>query len=228
MPPLLREFAPEVLVTQHGCDSHIEDPLAHLMLTVDGQRAAYLALHDLAHEVAGGRWVATGGGGYALVDVVPRAWTHLLAIVGGRPLDPATATPGAWREHVRDRAGPGRAAPAHRRPDAGVPRLGEGYDPDTWLDRAIHAHPEAVFPLHGLDPLPVSRSAAVRLAPSASRHAESQRVTLVNPFPTSHIRLYSHRARRVRSPVGKPVACREESRCTMATNSPGTSPRRSS
>ena len=78
-PPLLREFAPDVLVTQHGCDSHIDDPLAHLMLTVDGQRAAYLALHDLAHEVAGGRWVATGGGGYALVDVVPRAWTHLLA-----------------------------------------------------------------------------------------------------------------------------------------------------
>ena len=43
VPPLLREFEPEVLVTQHGCDSHAEDPLAHLMLTVDGQRAAYLA-----------------------------------------------------------------------------------------------------------------------------------------------------------------------------------------
>ena len=65
------------------------------MLTVDGQRATYLALHDLAHEVAGGRWVATGGGGYAVVDVVPRAWTHLLAIVGGLPLDPATPTPAA-------------------------------------------------------------------------------------------------------------------------------------
>ena len=87
-PPLLREFAPDVLVTQHGCDSHADDPLAHLMLSVDGQRAAYLALHDLAHEVAGGRWVATGGGGYALVDVVPRAWTHLLAAVSGPPLDP--------------------------------------------------------------------------------------------------------------------------------------------
>ena len=83
MPPLVREFAPDVLVTQHGCDSHIEDPLAHLMLTVDGQRASYLALHDLAHEVCEGRWVATGGGGYAVVDVVPRSWTHLLAIVGG-------------------------------------------------------------------------------------------------------------------------------------------------
>ena len=85
VPQLLREFAPDVLVTQHGCDSHRDDPLAHLALSVDGQRASYLALHDLAHEVAGGRWVALGGGGYAIVDVVPRAWTHLLAVVSGTP-----------------------------------------------------------------------------------------------------------------------------------------------
>ena len=81
-PPLLREFAPDVLVTQHGCDSHRDDPLADLMLSVDGQRASYLALHDLAHEVCDGRWVVTGGGGYALVEVVPRAWTP--PAVGGR------------------------------------------------------------------------------------------------------------------------------------------------
>ena len=103
MPPLLREFAPDVLVTQHGCDSHADDPLAHLMLSVDGQRAAYVALHDLAHEVAGGRWVATGGGGYAVVGVVPRAWTHLLAAVAGRPLDPESPVPEAWREYVLER-----------------------------------------------------------------------------------------------------------------------------
>ena len=82
-----------MLVTQHGCDSHRDDPLADLMLSVDGQRASYLALHDLAHEVCGGKWVVTGGGGYALVEVVPRAWTHLLAVVGGQPLDPDTDTP---------------------------------------------------------------------------------------------------------------------------------------
>src|SRR6188472_4266856 len=109
VPPLLREFAPDVLVTQHGCDSHIEDPLAHLMLTVDGHRASYLALHDLAHEVAGGRWVVLGGGGYELVGVVPRSWTHLLAIVGGRPLDPLVNTPQGWREYVE--YGVGRHAP---------------------------------------------------------------------------------------------------------------------
>jgi acetoin utilization protein AcuC len=154
VPPLVREFAPDVLVTQLGCDSHIEDPLAHLMLTVDGQRATYLALHDLAHEVCGGRWVATGGGGYAIVDVVPRAWTHLLAVVNGAPLDPATPTAEGWRDHVQIQLG--RTAP-FRMTDGRTPAFrdwSEGYDPGTWLDRAINATREAVFPLNGLHYLP--------------------------------------------------------------------------
>jgi len=154
VPQLVREFAPDVLVTQHGCDSHIEDPLAHLMLTVDGQRAAHLALHDLAHEVCGGKWVVTGGGGYAVVDVVPRSWTHLLAIVGGAPLDPAGPTAEGWREHVATLLG--RTAP-YRMTDGREPAYrdwSEGYDPSVWLDRAVAATREAVFPAHGLDPQP--------------------------------------------------------------------------
>ncbi len=154
VPQVLREFGPQVLVTQHGCDSHMEDPLAHLMLSVDGQRAAYLALHELAHEICEGRWVVTGGGGYAIVEVVPRAWTHLLAIVSGRPLDPASLTPPRWREYVDTMIG---RTPPHRLTDGRTPAWrdwSEGYDPDTWLDRAIHATRTAVFPLHGLDPYP--------------------------------------------------------------------------
>jgi acetoin utilization protein AcuC len=154
VPPLVREFAPDVLVTQHGCDSHRDDPLADLMLSVDGQRASYLALHDLAHEVADGRWVATGGGGYALVDVVPRAWTHLLAVVSGRPLVPDTAVPESWRTHVRDTLG--RTAP-QLMTDGVEPAYrdwAEGYDPANWLDRSILATREEIFPRHGLDPLP--------------------------------------------------------------------------
>jgi acetoin utilization protein AcuC len=154
VPDLVREFAPDVLVSQHGCDSHADDPLAHLMLSVDGQRAAYLALHDLAHEVADGRWVVTGGGGYALVDVVPRAWSHLLGVVAGSPVDVDTPTPEAWRAHVRERIGaeaPRRMTDG-RRPDYRDWR--RGYDPDTWLDREVNATRAAVFPLHGLDPLP--------------------------------------------------------------------------
>jgi acetoin utilization protein AcuC len=130
----------------------MEDPLAHLMLSVDGQRASYLALHELAHEVCGGRWVVTGGGGYALVDVVPRAWTHLLAIVSGQPIDPHTDTPAAWRDHVHTTLG--RQAP-FRMTDGRTPAYrdwSEGYDPDAWLDRSIEATRTEVFPWHGLVP----------------------------------------------------------------------------
>jgi acetoin utilization protein AcuC len=154
VPPLLREFKPELLVTQHGCDSHALDPLAHLMLSVDGQRTAYAELHRLAHETAGGRWIVTGGGGYELVQVVPRAWTHLIAEAAGRPVDPATATPQSWRTLVRDRTG---EAPPLSMTDGRNPRfrpLAEGYDPADSVDRAIMATRTAVFPFHGLDPMP--------------------------------------------------------------------------
>jgi acetoin utilization protein AcuC len=151
VPPLVEAFAPQVLVTQHGCDSHVLDPLAHLALTVDGQRAAYQALHRLAHEVAGGRWVACGGGGYALVDVVPRAWSHLIGIAAGADVDPATPTPEGWREHVRSRLG--RDAPA-RMTDGRVPEYRDwssGANPEDPLDRAVLATRDSVFPLHGID-----------------------------------------------------------------------------
>jgi len=105
VPPLVREFAPTVLVSQHGCDTHALDPLANLLVSVDAQRHAHSALHDLAHEVCDGRWLATGGGGYEIVRVVPRTWTHLLAIAAGAPIDPDTETPEDWRAFVHDRTG---------------------------------------------------------------------------------------------------------------------------
>jgi acetoin utilization protein AcuC len=150
VPPLLREWKPQILVSQHGCDSHIEDPLAHLMLTVDGQCASYRALHDLAHDLCDGRWVAVGGGGYAIVDVVPRAWSHLLAEVAGRPVDPATPTPQEWRDYIQRRLG--RIAP-RRMTDGRAPEYrdwAEGFDPDSWLDRSVQETRTQVFPLHGI------------------------------------------------------------------------------
>ncbi len=152
VPAVVREFAPDILVTQHGCDSHMDDPLTNLMLSLDGQRASYLALRDLAEEVCGGKWVATGGGGYAVMDVVPRAWAHLLSIVSGHPLDPAALTPQHWRERVAQMRG---SAARTTMTDGRIPGYRgweQGYDPASWLDRSIHATREAVFPLHGLDP----------------------------------------------------------------------------
>ena len=86
VPPVLRAYRPQVILSQHGCDTHALDPLAHLLMSVDGQLAAYARLHELAHELCGGKWIAVGGGGYEPVQVVPRAWTGLLAEVTGEPV----------------------------------------------------------------------------------------------------------------------------------------------
>ena len=152
VPPLVRAFEPEILITQLGCDTHRLDPLAQLELTVDAHRHSYAVLHQLAHEVTGGRWVAVGGGGYEIVQVVPRSWTHLLAEITGHPLDPDTETPESWLDLVQRRTGsegPKRLTdgtePAYHPWDAG-----EG-DPDDPVDRAIAATRRAVFPDHGLD-----------------------------------------------------------------------------
>jgi acetoin utilization protein AcuC len=156
VPPMIREFRPEILFSQHGADSHRLDPLADLMLSVDGQRAAHAALHSLAHEVCGGRWVAVGGGGYDVVQVVPRSWTHLLAVATGDPLPAATAVPDGWRKLVATRS---RQAPPTSMGDGEEPSYvawepGEG-DADSPLDRAVTATRRAVWPLHGLDPVSV-------------------------------------------------------------------------
>lgn len=150
VPPLLDAFAPEFLMTQHGVDSHIDDPLAHLALSVDGQRRTYAALHEYAHRYAQGRWVAVGGGGYEWVDVVPRAWTHLIAEVAGRGIDPATAIPAGFTEFVQQTMG---------RP--GPMRMTDGIDPDRvssqpsgdpLIDQAIEVTKAAVFPHWGISP----------------------------------------------------------------------------
>ncbi len=150
VPPLLEEFRPDVLVTQHGCDSHVLDPLAHMGLTIDAQRASYAALHEMAHRFAGGRWVATGGGGYELAQVVPRAWTHLLAEAAGAPVPPDTPVPEGWREFVSERYG--LAAPSRMTDgaDPSWPDWSSGYDPADAVDRAVLATMRAVFPAHGL------------------------------------------------------------------------------
>jgi acetoin utilization protein AcuC len=151
VPGAVRAFAPDVLVTQCGCDTHHEDPLANLQLTIDGQRTAIAELHALAHDAANGKWVAFGGGGYGLVRCVPRTWTHLLAEASGNPIDPATPIPAQWATDLRARGYLGEL------PET----MGEGRTPqvepwvpggDSWLDRAIGATRNAVFPLLGLDP----------------------------------------------------------------------------
>ncbi|GAA0540890.1 acetoin utilization protein AcuC [Saccharopolyspora subtropica] len=152
VPSVLESFRPQVLVTQCGADAHREDPLADLSMTVDGQRATYQDLRELAERCAGGKWLALGGGGYSLFRVVPRAWTHLLGTVLDRDIDPATTIPQEWMSHA--------VRVAHNVP---LPTsMTDGADPafEQWagvttaeVDTSIRKARHAVFPLHGLDPV---------------------------------------------------------------------------
>ncbi|WP_026421551.1 acetoin utilization protein AcuC [Actinokineospora inagensis] len=160
VPSLLEVFKPQVLVTQCGVDTHVEDPLADLALSVDGHREIYRTMRDLAQTYAGGKWLVTGGGGYELLRVVPRSWTHLLATVLDRDLPVDTAVPVEWATAVRQVA-PNVVLPSTMG-DGGsngsdgssgtvaFERWGGGRDEP--VDNVIRDVRGAVFPLHGLDP----------------------------------------------------------------------------
>ena len=154
VPDLLAAFSPQVVVSQHGVDTHFEDPLAHLLVSVDGQRMAFEAIHRWAHRYADGRWIAMGGGGYEWVDVVPRAWTHLLAIAAGQPIAPESPIPEAFSDFVRESLG--RQAPG-RMTDGRQPwpkPFDQGFAADDPVDAAILATRSAVFPEWGLQAAP--------------------------------------------------------------------------
>ena len=116
LPPLAAAFGPTTLVTQHGCDSHLLDPLAHLRLSTAAISRAARLLDGLAHEHASGRWLATGGGGYDVYRVVPRAWGLVWLAQAHR--DVPSEMPRAWRSRWEAEAA------THR----------QGPPPDSWLD----------------------------------------------------------------------------------------------
>lgn len=86
VPALAEHFHPDLIVSQFGCDGHAWDGQAHFRLTTAAYARAARLVHELAHEHCQGRWVATGGGGYDPIRVVPRVWTLLWAEMCGAPL----------------------------------------------------------------------------------------------------------------------------------------------
>jgi acetoin utilization protein AcuC len=145
--PLARAFKPDLIVTQCGCDSHWLDPLTHLATSTHLWPTMSRSFHDLAHELCGGRWLATGGGGYDLYSVVPRAWTLLLAGMVGAELPedlPADFVELRSRYHREPMAT--RFLDAERAPIPAERR----HAIDAAIDRAIRDVREMVFPLHRL------------------------------------------------------------------------------
>ena len=96
LPEVAAAFGPDLVVSQHGADSHAWDPLAHLQVTTTAMGEAARLVDRVAHRHAGGRWLATGGGGYDVYRVVPRSWSLVWLAGAHRDAPPAIAE--AWRE----------------------------------------------------------------------------------------------------------------------------------
>jgi acetoin utilization protein AcuC len=141
IPPLVTAWKPQVLVTQLGCDTHHSDPLAMLGLTTNAYARTARILHDLAHHAAGGRWLATGGGGYQWARVVPRAWTRYFAEMCGVELP--DELPERWIEEAEREAG--HAVPATlSEPPA------RSWDDSEAIGAVVREVRRTIFPLHGL------------------------------------------------------------------------------
>jgi acetoin utilization protein AcuC len=134
VPPLVRAFAPDVLVTQLGIDSYHSDPLTHLQVTTEGyiEAVRQFAALDLP-------WLALGGGGYD-VNAVARAWTLAFGVM----LDTEwpDQLPAAFaQEHgagsLRDQLTP--EVPSHVRVDI-----------RRHLEETVGEIKQHIFPLHGL------------------------------------------------------------------------------
>ena len=102
LPELAAAFGPDVVVSQHGADSHVWDPLAHLRNTTTAMGEAARLVDAMAHRYASGRWLSTGGGGYGVYDVVPRSWSLVWLAAAHR--EPPDRLPAAWRARWSDEA----------------------------------------------------------------------------------------------------------------------------
>lgn len=73
----IERFKPDIILSQNGVDSHYRDPMTHLNLTSASFEYIPRFVEDLAKRYTDGRWIAVGGGGYNLWEVVPRMWAQI-------------------------------------------------------------------------------------------------------------------------------------------------------
>jgi acetoin utilization protein AcuC len=82
----IASFRPDIIISQHGCDAHEYDPLAHIQCSMKSYWRMPEIIHEAAHTWCEGRWVALGGGGYDIWRVVPRAWSLLWLVMTEHPI----------------------------------------------------------------------------------------------------------------------------------------------
>ena len=106
VPPLVREFRPDLILLQHGVDGHVGDALAQLQYTPPAYAEVDRIVLGLAKEVAGGHLVVTGGGGYR-AESVARVLARCGRILAGWPAEPLSGTvlPEDWRADFAETTG---------------------------------------------------------------------------------------------------------------------------
>ena len=134
--PLIRAFAPDVLVTQLGIDSHYKDPITHLALSAQGFARAVRALAAVAPP----KWLALGGGGYDL-QAVARAWASAYGIMSGQTLP--NEIPESYRQlhGVQTLDDPPEELLAVERYAA---------DARTFAEASVQSVQRMIFPTHGV------------------------------------------------------------------------------
>jgi len=140
VPQLAAAFRPDIIVLQNGCDSHMLDPLTHLNCTTRIFEDLVKTVCAVADEHCGGRIIATGGGGYAVEEVVPRAWTLVWSALRG--VEVTNTIPAQWLARVEREAG--RALPHLLRDEVARREAAAEYDTN---DKTMRAARKRVLPL---------------------------------------------------------------------------------
>lgn len=96
VPRVMARFKPDLVVSQHGCDGHYWDPLADMCATTRFYDQVPQRLGEWVDQYTEGRWIATGGGGYQALRVVPRVWSILWAHMAGLSTAGAIPIPDTW------------------------------------------------------------------------------------------------------------------------------------
>ena len=137
-------FRPDVIVLQNGCDGHLEDPLTHLRATTRLYEETVRQVCGIADRVCGGRIVATGGGGYSIWRVVPRAWTLVWGGLSGQTVP--NAIPREWLDRWQGES-PELLPDAMRDPDGEYPPVPRRAEVEATNRRTLESLRRQALPL---------------------------------------------------------------------------------
>lgn len=147
VPSIARAFQPEALVSQSGTDMHFTDPLTDMRLTSRPYEEVPRILHELAHELTGGKWICLGGGGYD-PTVVPRLWTLIFSQMA--EVDVPDEIPEEWTNLCQKLTG---INPSRTVRDKGIRPVDDEAKRERIFEQVkavVEEVKERIFPIHGI------------------------------------------------------------------------------